>query len=288
VAGIAVILPWLGALVALAGGVYSLYLLYLGLPHTMKCPPEKALGYTVVTAIIAFVLSLVIGAVIAGVTGMGVLGAGALAGGGSTVTVDKNSRMGQLAEFGKRMEDAGRQADEARASGDPDAAGKALGAMMGAMAGGNADGTPVDAVAPDRLRALLPESLDGRNRTSISASRNGMGGMQMSEAVAEYAGTNGQGPLTIEIRDMAAVSAMMAMAGAFGVEQSSETESGYERTYTRDGRLVNETWDSNRKRGSYSATISNRFQVEASGQADSIDELKKIVDRLDKQVAALQ
>src|SRR5690606_30728611 len=146
VAGIAVIIPWLGALVALAGGLYSLFLLYLGLPHTMKCPPEKALGYTVVTAIIAFVLSLVIGAVIAGVTGMGVLAAGSLAGGGSTVTVDKNSRMGQLAEFGKRMEDAGRQADEARASGDPDAAGKALGAMMGAMAGGNADGTPVDAV----------------------------------------------------------------------------------------------------------------------------------------------
>lgn len=288
VAGIAVILPWLGALAVLAGGVYSLYLLYLGLPHTMKCPPEKALGYTVVTAIIAFVLSLVIGAVIAGVTGMGARAAGSLAGGGSAVTVDRNSRIGQLAEFGKRMEDAGRQADAARASGDPDAAGKALGAMMGAMAGSNEDGTAVEAVAPDRLRALLPESLDGRSRTSISASRNGMGGMQMSEAVAEYAGRNGQGQLTIEIRDMAAVSGMMAMAGAFGVEQSSETDSGFERTYTRDGRLINETWDSNRKHGSYSVTVSNRFQVEASGQVDSLDELKRIVDRLGGQLASLR
>src|SRR5699024_1357435 len=42
VAGIAVILPWLGGLIALAGGIYSIYLLYLGLPHTMKCPPERA------------------------------------------------------------------------------------------------------------------------------------------------------------------------------------------------------------------------------------------------------
>src|SRR5690606_18406213 len=248
--------------------------------HTMKCPPEKALGYTAVTAIIAIVLSLVIGAVIAGVTGMGALAAGSLGGSGGNVTVDTNSRMGQLAAFGKRMEDAGRQADEARDSGDPDAAGKALGAMMGAMAGGNEDGTPAEAVAPDQLRALLPDSLDGRTRTSISASRNGMAGMQMSEATAEYAGEDGQGRLTVEISDMAAVSGMMAMAGTFGVEQSSETESGFERTYTRDGRLINETWDSNRKRGSYSATVANRFQVEASGEADGIDDLRKIVDRL--------
>src|SRR3546814_3442701 len=34
VAGIATIVPWLGWLVVLAGGIYSIYLLYLGLPHT--------------------------------------------------------------------------------------------------------------------------------------------------------------------------------------------------------------------------------------------------------------
>src|SRR3546814_11761750 len=42
VAGIAAIVPWLGWLIVLAGGIYSIYLLYLGLPPTMKCPPEKA------------------------------------------------------------------------------------------------------------------------------------------------------------------------------------------------------------------------------------------------------
>src|SRR3546814_4956515 len=41
VAGIATIVPWLGWLVVLAGGIYSIYLLYLGLPHTMKCPPRS-------------------------------------------------------------------------------------------------------------------------------------------------------------------------------------------------------------------------------------------------------
>ena len=69
------------------------------------------------------------------------------------------------------------------------------------------------------------------------------------------------------------------MAGAFGVEQSSETDDGYERTYSRDGRLVNEEWNSRNSYGSYSVTVGNRFQIEASGQAGSIDELKDIVER---------
>src|SRR3546814_18930124 len=61
VAGIAAIVPWPGWLVVLAGGIYSIYLLYLGLPHTMKCPPEKAAGYTVVPPTTAVVLGWVWG-----------------------------------------------------------------------------------------------------------------------------------------------------------------------------------------------------------------------------------
>ena len=125
-------------------------------------------------------------------------------------------------------------------------------------------------------------------RTSISASRSGAMGMQMSEASADYETGDGSGRVSVEIRDMAAVSGMMAMAGAFGVEESSERDGRYERTYTRDGRLINEEWDSNRNRGKYAVTVGNRFQVEATGQAGSIDELKAIVDGLDRQVAALQ
>ena len=42
VGGAAEILPWgLGLLIALAGGIYSIYLLYLGLQYTMKAPAER-------------------------------------------------------------------------------------------------------------------------------------------------------------------------------------------------------------------------------------------------------
>jgi hypothetical protein len=68
VAGVLQIIPALGAL-AILGALYSLYLLYLGLPKLMKCPQEKAIGYTVVSVVCFFVVFLVIGAVTAMVIG---------------------------------------------------------------------------------------------------------------------------------------------------------------------------------------------------------------------------
>ena len=46
---------------ATVAGLYSLYLLYLGLPVVMKSPKEKAMGYTAVVIIAAIVLFMVIG-----------------------------------------------------------------------------------------------------------------------------------------------------------------------------------------------------------------------------------
>jgi len=70
IAGFAVVLPGLYVLVALAGAIYSIYLLYLGLPSTMKVVPERAGTYTAVTAVIALVLGWIIGAIAGGITGV--------------------------------------------------------------------------------------------------------------------------------------------------------------------------------------------------------------------------
>jgi hypothetical protein len=58
-AGIFALVPALAVLGVL--GLYSLYLLYLGVPVLMKAPKEKALAYTAVVMICAFVLFVVIG-----------------------------------------------------------------------------------------------------------------------------------------------------------------------------------------------------------------------------------
>jgi hypothetical protein len=68
VAGIFGLIPGVRFLTIL--GLYSLYLLYLGLPVLMKSPKEKALGYTVVVIIAAIVLFMVIGLVAGMFVGM--------------------------------------------------------------------------------------------------------------------------------------------------------------------------------------------------------------------------
>lgn len=70
IAGCAQILPGLYGLVALAGAIYSVYLLYLGLPSTMKVLPERAGGYTAVTVIGALVLGWIIAVITGGITGV--------------------------------------------------------------------------------------------------------------------------------------------------------------------------------------------------------------------------
>lgn len=61
VAGVFVLIPALAVLSLL--GIYSIYLMYLGLPVMMKAPHEKAIGYTVVAVVCAIVLNVVVSAV---------------------------------------------------------------------------------------------------------------------------------------------------------------------------------------------------------------------------------
>jgi hypothetical protein len=63
VAGVFAIIPWLRPLMIV--GLYSLYLLYLGLPVLMKSPREKVLPYTAVVVLAAILLFVTV-ATIAG------------------------------------------------------------------------------------------------------------------------------------------------------------------------------------------------------------------------------
>ncbi len=64
VVGIFYLLPFL-IILGLVGGLYSLYLLYLGLPVLMKTPADKSVVYTVAIVVAAIVINLVLGAITA-------------------------------------------------------------------------------------------------------------------------------------------------------------------------------------------------------------------------------
>jgi len=283
IAGIGVIVPWLGLLIVLVGGIYSIYLLYLGLPHTMKCPPEKAGGYTAVSVIIAIVLGWIVGLIVAGVVGTAAL-TGAAVGGmhvsgsnGDSVTIDRDSALGKLAAMGERAEQASKELDAAQKSGDSAAQSAAMGKMVGAMAG--ADGT-VEALAPDQIKAFLPDSLGGLKRTSLSAQRNSAMGMQISQASADYAADGGQ-HITLEVSDTGGAKGFMSLAAAMAPEEEKQTEHGYEKTYSADGNLVHEEWDTQSKYGEYSVVVGKRFTVKANGNVDDIEQLKQAMASVD-------
>ncbi|MCL2636346.1 MAG: YIP1 family protein, partial [Betaproteobacteria bacterium] len=271
IASIGQIVPWLGWLIVLAGIVYSIYLLYQGLPVTMKCPEEKAAGYTVLSIVCAIVLGGIISVVVAGITGPTSLPtAGAPLGMSSNASLDKDSWLGKMEEAGKKLE-------AAQKSGDAKAQQKAASEMMGTVLGG---GDKVEALAPDLLKPFLPETLAGLKRTSLSAERNGAMGMQISSAQATYSDDSGRS-LYLDIADMGSVKGLVSLAGWAGVESSQETDQGYEKTYQQGGRLVHERWDSQSNSGEFSIVLGERFSVKVSGDAGSINELKNAITSLD-------
>ncbi len=79
VAGVFNILPIIGILGVLAGGIYSIYLFYLGLPVLMKTPQDKVVAYMIVAAVIIFVIYIVIGMVVGAITAASFVGSRVIA-----------------------------------------------------------------------------------------------------------------------------------------------------------------------------------------------------------------
>jgi Yip1 domain len=285
VASIASILPWgLYLLIALAGVVYTVYLLYLGLPHTMKSPADKAAGYTAVAIIVAIVVQIVLSAVVGSVIGLGLGGSSFMSSAithsaspaSNDVQFDKDSTLGKLEKWSKDVEAAGNKLDAAQKSGDQNAQQDALQTMVGAALGSG----DVESLAPDRLKPFLPESLGDMKRSNFSTQRNNAMGLQISEARATYTNDAGRS-VDLEITDTGNAKGILALAGWAGLEGEQESDHGYEKTYRVDGRLTHEQWDRSSSRGEYSVVLGERFTVKVEGQGDSIDDLKAMLADLD-------
>src|SRR6185295_15035911 len=135
--------------------LYSLYLLYLGLPRLMKCPEDKAAGYTVVVVVAAIVLVAVVGVVGGVITGAGMVGSRALGsalGGGSpdggspasAGRVDPNSSLGKLQQLSEKLEESSKKMEAAERRGDSKGQVNAAVETLGTLLGGGKRVEPVD------------------------------------------------------------------------------------------------------------------------------------------------
>jgi hypothetical protein len=265
VAGIFTIIPAL-ALLSTLGGLYSLYLIFLGLPRLMRSPESKALGYTAVSIIVAIVLTVVVSGIV-GVLGFGAISAsgvdhvsssdkdgpsGTIHIGGATVDLDK------LNAAAKQMEAATKQ-------------------ITAGTAGGTdaPDAKAVAAISADILKTYLPASFSGYSRGDIEANSGGVAGFSGTNVEAEY--MKGDAHLKLSITDLNAAGGFAALAGAMGIESSKETANGYEKVGKIDGRMTTEEWDRQSKAGKYGILVADRFMVEAEGQGADMNELKAAV-----------
>jgi hypothetical protein len=280
VASIAGIVPGLGILIGIAGGIYSIYLLYLGLPELMKCSREKAAGYTAVVVIITIVVAAIAGAVIGSVVGVGSMMSASThssSKGDDDVKFDENSALGKMQKWGEDMEAANKKLEEAQKSGDQGAQEEALKAVFGAaLAGG---GEQVESLAPDRLKAFVPEALAGLNRSSLSAERSGAMGFQVSTASATYSNDSGR-EVRLEITDAGNAKGLLGLASWAGVEGEKEENGRHEKTFREDGRLMHQEWDSGASRGQYTVVVGDRFTVKVDGAAGSLGELRDAAEEL--------
>ncbi len=252
IAGIFGIFPSLGWLSIL--GLYSLYLVFLGLPFLMKAPPEKAVGYTVVTIVIMFVIAVVSSFLTAKLSGSFIGGATSIGAASGTVTVPGGGSvdMGKLEEAGKKLEEATTKMQ-------------------------NGEGKP--AIAPDVLQGLLPASLGGLTRSRIESSSAGAAGIAGSTAEAHYTGGNSDIKLTVT--DMGVVGGLAALGGALNIQSSKQDGSSYEKIGKVDGRMTTEKFDSADKHGEYMTIVGDRIMVQAEGTAPSIDIFKSAVAAVD-------
>ncbi len=280
VAGFGQLLPWVGLAIIFAGSLYSIYLLYLALPILMQCPPEKAKSYTAVTIVIAVILGFAISTVVGGLTGVSdMMGehSGAQTNKPENGGFEKNSLGGKMEDWTKKMESASKDMEKAQKSGDAQQQSQAMGKMMATALGNN---DRIETLAPERIKAFLPQKLDGKARSSVSAERTGAMGMQISTAEASYDDQSGNG-LHVEITDMGLAKGILALAGWIGVEKESITETGFDKTYRKGKAFGHERWDKQAASGEYAIIVGDRFSVKVFGNSKDISALKDAAYAID-------
>jgi len=280
IGGIFTILPAMSILGVLTS-LYSIYLLYLGLPLLMKNPEDKSIGYTAVVVIAAIVVSIIIGAIAAAVGGLtgasrGMFGDIGSSRSASSVTIDPDSKLGKLEAFGKKMEEAGKKMEAAQKSGNQEEAGKAAVAMLGTALGGGKTVEPVDI---EMLKPFVPETFAGLGKKSSRAEKAGALGIMVSKAEARYADDSGK-RVELEVSDVGGAGGMLAFAGWAMVQGEKQDEYGSDKTGKVDGRLVHEK---TRKdgRNEYNIVLGERFIVTAKGNGVDLNTLKSAVAGLD-------
>lgn len=274
--GVFSLLPAL-AMLGLLAALYSIYLLYTGLPALMKSAPEKSAAYTAVVIIAAIVVGVVIGAV----SSLVLPGAGALMGRGAAVSVSTpggnvSIDTAGLEAAGKRMEEAARKMEAAQKSQDPAAIAAATGEAAQAAAG--ALGAGGGAIAAQSLKAALPEKLGGLPRTALEVQDGAALGLPTSHASAQYGSDDKQ--VRLEIVDLGGLGQMAALAMGMGQGEKEDATSA-EKTWQAGGRTLHQRYEKDGSHAEFKTVLKNSLVVSIEGDKVGVKELQGFLSQVD-------
>ena len=278
VGGVFAIIPILGSLLGLLLSLYGIYILYLGLPKLMKNPDDKTIVYTIVVIVVAIVVSVIAFTLAGLITAPAMMAAGGYSSmARPKVTYDKDSAMGKLDQFAKKMEEAGQKMEAAQKSGDPN---KQMESAMVAMGTVLSGGKGVEPLSIDQIKPFVPETFAGLPRTGTKAERTGVTGFMVAKAEATYGDSAGKS-VRLEVVDTGGAAGLMGLASWMNVQSEREDENRSERTRKEGDRMVHEEVDKRGGRNKYGVVVANRFMVSAEGHGVDIGTLKSGVNSVD-------
>lgn len=253
VAGAFQLVPGLGMLTIL--GLYGLYLLYVGIPVMMKAPDDKAVIYTVaivvVGAIAGMIFSLILAPLMLMTSSVPDASDGSLSGSFNVPGVGSLD-LGELEKAGEKMAAANERAQNGQATTLPS----------------------------KQLAAMLPASLPGGLvQTRTQSSGTSVGGVGASSASASYG--NDEKSIDLVITDLGIAGSLATLGGAMNMESESQNGTVIEKMGKIDGRLTTIRYDSASKDGRYGMIVGDRFNVQADGYANSIADLRAVLDQID-------
>ncbi len=271
------IIPWLGTLLAILFGLYCIYLLYLGLPKLMKNPPEKTVAYTVVIIVVAIVVGIILGVVSSVLMAPAMIGAARMGAAAPTVTYDRDSKLGKLDEFGKKMEEASKRMEAAQKSGDSKAQ---MEAAMGALGTAMSGGKGVEPVQLDALKPFVPATFAGLPQTATQSDRSGVPGLMIAKVQGSYGDASGKN-VNLELVDTGGAAGLMGLASWMGVQGEREDGNRRESTRKEGNRLVHEEASKTGGHNKYVVVLADRYVVSAEGTGVDVATLKSAVGSLD-------
>jgi hypothetical protein len=304
------VLPVFATLLELAAGIYGIYLLYLGLPQLMRCPREKAGGFTAAVVVCTILMGVVLGtlsALTGGFGGQNRFGglataqmtpeqrqerAAAAVGnmlGGALGTDEKGkagltAAIGNLAAAGQKMDSqqnsAPPPATASNASADPQNPVAATAGLLTALGGAMNGGRHVEPVDFHTLKGLLPATLPDMHRTNAEGNSQQALGVKGSSATGTYEGAAGA-RAQIKIADLSGVSGLLGMADSVAQGNSSESDNGYEKNVTVGGRNVHEKYDNRSRHGEISIIVAKRFGVDVTGDGVDMSTLEQYASTVD-------